>query len=141
MGQKRETQRNAFRVAAKFRSTLAGFFAVVGHSWDLDQKRNGTGLCSDKPHGNWDRTAEDMMLEFAEPAHPIFRASSALERGNSRSNEHGKKSTQFNDNKGNIEMLLRTVTSVNRGCKCACAVACFAPTQFQLECGGVRDDM
>ena len=37
-----ETQRNVFRILLKFRSTLAGFLAVVGHSWDLDQKRNGT---------------------------------------------------------------------------------------------------
>ena len=25
----------------KFQSMLAGSLAVVGHSWDLDQKRNG----------------------------------------------------------------------------------------------------
>ena len=28
----------------KLRIFLADFFAVIGHSWDLDQKRNGTEL-------------------------------------------------------------------------------------------------
>ena len=35
-------QKNVFRILLKFRSVLAGFLAVVGHSWDLDQKRHGT---------------------------------------------------------------------------------------------------
>ena len=26
------------------------------------------------PHGEWDRIAEDMLLEFAKSGHPIFRA-------------------------------------------------------------------
>ena len=34
-----------------------------------------------KPNGKWDRVAEDMMLNFSESGHPVFRASSALERG------------------------------------------------------------
>ena len=37
-----ETQKNVIRILLKFRSMLAGFLAVVGHAWDLDQKRNGT---------------------------------------------------------------------------------------------------
>ena len=82
MGKRRKHRGMYSKFLVRFRSTLAGFFAGFGHSWDLDQKRSSTGLCSDKPDGNWDRTAEDMMLAFAEPAHPIFRASSALERGN-----------------------------------------------------------
>ena len=39
------------------------------------------GTCSDKPDGKWDETAEHMMLIFSEAPHPIFRATSALERG------------------------------------------------------------
>ena len=50
----------------------------------------------------------------AESGHPLFRASSAFERVDLGSKGHGKKSTQFNDNEGNIEMLLRTVISVNQ---------------------------
>ena len=43
-----------------------------------EKKRNG--IYSDKPYGKWDKTAERMMLNFAESGHPIFRATSALER-------------------------------------------------------------
>ena len=72
------------------------------------------GTFSDKPDVDWNKTADQTMLNFADSDHPIFRATSALERGESRSKEHGKKSTQLNDNERNIEMLLRTVISVNQ---------------------------
>ena len=39
--EKTETQKSVIRIVLKFQSMLAGFLAVVGHSWDLDQKRNG----------------------------------------------------------------------------------------------------
>ena len=42
MWEKTETQKNVIRILLKFRSMLAGFLAVVVHSWDLDQKRYGT---------------------------------------------------------------------------------------------------
>ena len=34
-----------------------------------------------KPDGSWDRTAEKMLQNFAETNHPLFRGTSALERG------------------------------------------------------------
>ena len=56
-----------------------------------------------------------MILELTtESGHPVFRASSAFEGGKSDIKEHGKKSSQFDDNEGNIEMLLRTVISVKQ---------------------------
>ena len=63
-GEKTDTQKSVFRILLKLRSTLAGSLAVVGHSWDLDQKRNGTEPISEKPDGNWDRTAEMMILQL-----------------------------------------------------------------------------
>ena len=48
------------------------------------------GTQSDKPDGKWDKTAERMMLNFAESGHPIFRAPSALEERELRSKEKGK---------------------------------------------------
>ena len=54
------------------------------------------------------------MANFSESGHPIFRASSALERGELRSKEHGKKSIHFNGSDENIELLLRTVISANQ---------------------------
>ena len=35
------------------------------------------GTHTQKPDGEWDRTAESMMLNFAESRHPVFRATSA----------------------------------------------------------------
>ena len=37
-----------------------------------------------KPDGECDKTAEDMMVNFVESGHPVFRATNALERGELR---------------------------------------------------------
>ena len=39
------------------------------------------GTYDHKPDGSWDGTAEKMLLNFAETNHPVFRGTSALERG------------------------------------------------------------
>ena len=72
------------------------------------------GNYSDIPDGDWDRTAERMMLNFAESSHPIFRATSTLERGEWRSKEKRKNSSHFKSSDENIELILRTVISVNQ---------------------------
>ena len=54
------------------------------------------------------------MVNFSESGHPIFRASSAFERGELRSKVHGMKSMQFNGDDENIELLLRAVISANQ---------------------------
>ena len=50
------------------------------------------GTHSGKPDGSWDKIAEQMLMNFTETGHPIFRASSAFERGELRSKGHGEKS-------------------------------------------------
>ena len=55
-----------------------------------------------------------MMVNFSESGHPIFRASSAFERGDFRSKGHGKESIHFNGSEENIELLLRMVISANQ---------------------------
>ena len=54
------------------------------------------------------------MLTFAENGHPVFRATSASERGELRSNGKGKKSIHFNGSDETVELILRTVISVNQ---------------------------
>ena len=54
------------------------------------------------------------MANFSGSGHPIFRASSAFERGELRSKEGGKKSIHVNGGSENIEWLLRTVISANQ---------------------------
>ena len=55
---------------------------------------------SGKPDGDWDKTAEQMMLNFAESGHSIFRAT--------------KKTIHFNCSEETIDLILRTVISVNQ---------------------------
>ena len=69
---------------------------------------------SDKPDGYWDRTAQRMMLNFAESSHPIFRATGDLERGELQSKGGGKKIIHFNGSEQNVEMILRTVMPANQ---------------------------
>ena len=66
-----------------------------------------------KPDGEWDRTADCMMLNFAESGHPLFRATSALERGELKSKGKGK-SIHFNGSDATIELILGTSMSVNQ---------------------------
>ena len=60
----------------------------IGPFWNLDQRRNG-GTHTYKPNGKWDHVAEDMMINFGESGHPVFRGSSALERGELKSKGKG----------------------------------------------------
>ena len=55
-----------------------------------------------------------MIHEFSETAHPIFRASSAFERGDSRSKGGCKKTIHFNGCGQSVELILRTVISANQ---------------------------
>ena len=54
------------------------------------------GTHAHKPDGERDKTAEGTMLDFAESGHPVFRASSALERGELKSKGKGVKTIHFN---------------------------------------------
>ena len=92
---------------------LSDFLAVIGRSWYLDQKRNGTELIL-MFDGIWDETAQKMMLEFSETAHPMFRASSALETGELRSKGGRQKTIHFNDSEQNVELIPRTIISANQ---------------------------
>ena len=62
----------------------------------------------------WDEAAEGMMLNFAESGHPVFRASSALERGELKSKGKGVKTIHFNGGDETIELILRTVIFDNQ---------------------------
>ena len=54
------------------------------------------------------------MLNFAESGHPKFRGTSAVERAELRSCKKGKKSIHVNGSEETIELLLRTIVSVNQ---------------------------
>ena len=76
-GENEETQKSVLRIVVQLRNVLANSCPDIGHSRDLDQRRNGTN-----------KTAEVMMLCLrSESCHSIFRATSALGRGELRSKE------------------------------------------------------
>ena len=66
------------------------------------------------PQGAWDRIADEMLLEFAESGHPIFRATTPLSRGKLKSKGHGKLSIHFTADYSTIETIFRIIISVNQ---------------------------
>ena len=69
---------NSFSVANYARRVPRGRWSFLG----LGSEKRWYGTYSDKPDGSCDQVAEQMMLNFSVSGHPIFRASSAFERGN-----------------------------------------------------------
>ena len=97
-------------VANYARKFSRGLWSLLGPG--TEEKWYGTH--TDKPDGSWDQTAQKMMANLSRSGHPMFRASSAFERGELRSKGGGKKSIHLNGSAENIELLLRTVISANQ---------------------------
>ena len=89
---------------------MRGHWSCLGPS--SEKKWYGTRVC--KPDGQLDEVAENMMINFAESGHPIFRASSASERGEVKSKEKGMNTIHSNGSDETIELILRTAISVNQ---------------------------
>ena len=66
------------------------------------------------PQTAWDHIADEMLLEFAESGHPIFRATTTLSRGILKSKGHGKLSIHFTADYPTIETTFRTIISANQ---------------------------
>ena len=64
--------------------------------------------------GAWDNIAEQMLLEFAESAHPIFRATTPLSRGQLKSKGRGKLSIHFNADQDTVDTIYRIILSANQ---------------------------
>ena len=71
-------------------------------------------VSEDSPQCEWDRIAENMMLEFSESRHPVFRATSPLSRGQLQSKGGGKLSIHYCADLETIETVFRKITSVNQ---------------------------
>ena len=66
------------------------------------------------PQGAWDNIAEQMLLEFAESGHPIFRATTPLSRGQLKSKGRGKLSIHFTADQDTVDTIYRIILSVNQ---------------------------
>ena len=68
-GNRESCMANSVNVAAYAKSSRQD----VGHFWNLVARRNGTEPMSTNRTGNSTGSAEDIMLNFAESGHPVFR--------------------------------------------------------------------
>ena len=113
-GEKGNTEKcvqNCITVANYARKFLPGHWSFLGPG----SEKKWYGTYSEKWNGEWDKTAEVMMLRLhSESRHPIFRATSDLGRGELRSKEKGKKSFHCNGSEETIDLILRTIISVNQ---------------------------
>ena len=66
------------------------------------------------PQGVWDNIAEQMLLEFAESGHPVFRATTPLSRGTLKSKGRGKLFIHFAADQDTIDTIYRIILSVNQ---------------------------
>ena len=107
-GNKESCIANAHRVKEDARRFTRGHRSFPGSG--SEKKWHATHVC--KPDGQCDEVAENMMINFVEIGNPTFRASSALERGELKSKE--MRSIQFNGSDETIELILRTVISINQ---------------------------
>ena len=88
LGQNEETKTciaNAHRVTKYARRFTQRHWSFLG----LGSDKKWCGSHVNKPDGEWDNTAEDMMLNFAESGHPTFRAICELEKGELKSKGKG----------------------------------------------------
>ena len=69
---------------------------------------------NERPRGEWDRVAELMMVKFRESGHPVFPATSPLSRGMLKNKGGGKLSIHFCADGDTIELVFRTIISVNQ---------------------------
>ena len=110
-GNAEKCESNSREVANYARRFPCGHWSFLG----LGSEKKWYGTYSDKSDGVWDKNAEDMMLEFAETIHPMFRASSALERGELR-RKGGSKKTVANktSNLSCARLFLQTTQYLRR---------------------------
>ena len=66
------------------------------------------------PQGAWGHFADEMLLDFAESGHPIFRATIPLSRGSLKSKRHGELSIHFAAEYPTIETVFRKIIAVNQ---------------------------
>ena len=80
-GNKENCIANALKNTEYARRSTRGHWSFLGPG----SEKNWYGTHTYNPNGKRYRVAEDMVLNFSESGHPVFRGSSALERGDLKS--------------------------------------------------------
>ena len=71
------------------------------------------GTYAHKPEGTRDQQGNQTIDQFQQSGHPIFRGTSALDRGVLK-RQSGRNTVHFTADAGNIELMLRTIHSGNQ---------------------------
>ena len=101
--------------SAKVVSILAKKFGVGQWSFiGPGSEKKWYSMEENSPQGEWDHTAERMLVEFAESGHPIFRATSPLSRGRLKSQGHGQLSIHYSADLKTIETFFRIIVFANQ---------------------------
>ena len=75
-GEKKETKTCVLRIPSTWQNMQEDSRQVIGRF---------LARIGNKPNGEWDNVVDIMMINFCESGHPVFRGSSALERGDLKS--------------------------------------------------------
>ena len=104
-GQRRENQKDDFRISNNSRTTQKGSRVDIGVSSAQEMKKNGT----ERTPTNMNSIAEEMVVHFKDTGHPVFRGNSALKRGVLR-RKGGRCAVHFNADYSNTVLLFRTIS-------------------------------
>ena len=94
--------------------TFAGRFGIGQWSFIGPSSEKKWYSSENSPQGAWDQIAEDMLLQFAESGHPIFRATTPLSRGQLKSKRRGKLSIHITAVQDTVDTIYRIILSVNQ---------------------------
>ena len=108
-GNKDECLKNAETVKVLARRFGVGQWSFIGPGSEKKWYSSENSL-----QGAWDNIAEQMLLEFAESGHPIFRATTPLSRGQLKSKRRRKLSAHFAADVDTIDTIYRIILSVNQ---------------------------
>ena len=109
-GNKEECLANARVVKVLAKKFGIGQWSFIGPG--SEKKWNSAE--ENSPQGAWDHIADEMLLEFAESGHPIFRATTPLSRGILKSKRHGKLSIHFTADYPTLETVFRIIFFANQ---------------------------
>ena len=99
---------------ANVAKTFAGRFGIGQWSFIGPVSEKKWYPSENSPQGAWDSIAEDMLLEFAESGHPIFRTTTPLSRSQLKSKGRGKLSFHFTADQDTVDTIYRIILSVNQ---------------------------
>ena len=114
MERKKETEKPVLRIHLWLQIMLENLRKDLGRFLGWIRKEVVRNSHAYKPNGEWDDVADIVTIFSVKADSPFFRGSSAFERGDLKSKGKGTLSFHFNGSDETVEVILRTVISVNQ---------------------------